>query len=146
MPTIRVIRKSDSVEVYSYNAPVAIELNGMGFDTHDHISDAPAEQQVVEGPRKITRLAFRNRFTTAEKVAIEIASLDNPSASMSVRANAAALRANQADITAATYIDLNRKDTRDGVLLLESVGLLGAGRALIILDTAIAAEETYNGN
>ena len=84
---------------------------------------------------RITKLAFRNRFTMAEKVAMEIASLDNPGAAMAQRQQAAALRANLADTAAAVFIDLTRADTRAGVQMLEVSGLLAAGRALEILDT-----------
>ena len=91
--------------------------------------------------KRITKLAFRNRFTTAEKVAIEIAGLDNPAATMPERAQAAALRANQADLAVSTFIDLSRADTRAGVQMLEAAGLLAAGRELVILDAPITAEE-----
>lgn len=91
--------------------------------------------------KRITKLAFRNRFTRAEKVALEIASLDDPSAAMAQRQQAAALRANLADTAAATFIDLLREDTRAGVELLESSGLLAVGRALEILDAPVQAEE-----
>ena len=95
--------------------------------------------------RRITRLAFRNRFTQSEKVAIEIAQLDNPLATMPQRAQAAALRSSQADVSAATYIDLDRLDTRSGVQALEAAGILASGRALIILDDPIQETEKYQG-
>jgi len=95
-------------------------------------------------PRHITVLAFRNRFAQSEKVAVEIASLDDPSAPMPQRALAAALRTNQLDVQAAAYIDLDRADTRAGVLSLEAGTLLGAGRALEILDAPIAAHEEFH--
>lgn len=94
-------------------------------------SDAPAD-------RRITRLAFRNRFTQAELVALEIASLDNPAATMQARQQAASLRVMLANLQAASWIDLQRPDTRTGVQQLEAAGLLGAGRALEILDAPIA--------
>lgn len=90
---------------------------------------------------RTTKLAFRNRFTQAEKVAMEIAGLDNPAAPMAERAQSAALRANVADLAAATFIDLQRPDTRAGVQMLEAAGLLAPGRALAILDAPIRAEE-----
>lgn len=90
---------------------------------------------------RITRLAFRSRFTQSEKIALEMASLDDPTAAMSARQQAAALRAYLADVGAATFIDLQRPDTRAGVQMLELVGLLQAGRALTILESAIAPEE-----
>lgn len=95
--------------------------------------------------RFITILAFRNRFTLAEKVTIEIASLDNPAAPMAARQQAAALRANQADSNAATYIDIDRPDTRAGVIGLEAAGVIGAGRALQILDAPVQQKEVPVG-
>lgn len=92
-------------------------------------------------PRHITVLAFRGRFTQAEKVALEIAGLDDPAAGMPARAQAAAVRASLQDVMAATYIDLDRADTRAGVLGLEAGGILAAGRALQILDAPISAHE-----
>lgn len=93
---------------------------------------------------KITKLAFRNRFTAAEKAGIEFAGLDNPTAEMPARLMAASLRANQADIAAATYIDLMRPDTRGGVEALEYFGLIAVGRATVILDTPPTESEVWN--
>lgn len=95
----------------------------------------------IPEPRRITRLAFRNRFTLQEKVALEIAQLDNPAASMQDRAQAAALRASQADLASATFVDLNNPDTRGGVEMLEAAGLLAVGRATEILDTPFTDSE-----
>lgn len=92
-------------------------------------------------PLHVTRLAFRNRFSSAEKVALEIAALDDPTAAMSARQQAAAVRAYLADVAAATYIDLGRADLRDGVQALETMGLLASGRAMEILDTPIEQHE-----
>ena len=90
---------------------------------------------------QITKLAFRNRFTQPEKVALEIAALDDPTAPMPQRAQAAALRANNADLAAATFIDFQRPETRAGVQMLEAAGLLAVGRAAVILDAEIMPEE-----
>ena len=46
-----------------------------------------------------------------------------------------------ADTAAATFIDLSRADTRAGVQMLETAGLLAAGRALEILDAPVTPEE-----
>lgn len=123
----------------------------------DEFIDAPADFDVTrlaeyryEGgalvlapDTRITRLAFRNRFTMAEKVAMEIASLDDPGAAIALRQQAAALRANLADIASASYIDLTQPDTRDGVLALESAGLLATGRAAAVLDSPVVDSERY---
>lgn len=90
---------------------------------------------------RITKLAFRNRFTSAEKVAIEFACLDDPAAPMPQRLQSAALRANQADLAAAAFVDLSRPDTRTGAQMLETAGLLAEGRSLEILDAQILPEE-----
>ena len=97
----------------------------------------PAQPVVAS---RITRLAFRNRFTPTEKAVIELAALDDPSATQSVRMQAAALRAYLADLAVATFIDLAHPDTRAGVQMLEAAGLLVNGRALEILDAPVQPE------
>lgn len=104
-----------------------------------------AEYEEVAASTKITRLAFRNRFTLPEKAAMEFASLDNPAAPILERQKAATLRAYMADVASSTFIDLSRPDTRAGVQQLELMGLLGAGRALQILDSKVLEGEAYNG-
>jgi hypothetical protein len=151
MPTYIVTNKATGAETYRYSNDTPVEWTGMEFATHDHVAEVEVNPDgSIEGSAtliesKITKLAFRNRFTQAEKVAIEIAALDDPAAPMQQRALAAALRANQADIQAAQYVDLNREDTRTGVQTLESVGLIAVGRAEVILDTAPTEQEVYRG-
>ncbi|MDO5609477.1 MAG: hypothetical protein Q4G62_01615 [Pseudomonadota bacterium] len=87
--------------------------------------------------RRITRLAFRTRFAQAELIAIEIAGLDNPAATMTERQAAAAIRVMMKTVDTANFIDLARADTRAGVEQLEAAGLLGEGRAGEILDADI---------
>lgn len=101
------------------------------------------EVPLTESPRHITRLAFRQRFTQPELIALEIACLDDPSAPIQQRQQAAALRVMQRQVAEATYIDLDRQDTRAGVLQLEAAGLIGPGRALEILDSPIRPSEVY---
>ena len=119
-----------------------MRANFTGYEWVDlpYQAPAPAPPAVPE-PQRITRLAFRNRFTLAEKTALELAALDNPSAPMPERVQAATLRAYLADVVAATFIDLARPDTRAGVQMLEAAGLLADGRALVILDAEITPEE-----
>lgn len=90
---------------------------------------------------RITRLAFRNRFTQAEKVMLELAALDDPTAPMAQRQQAAAIRVYLADVAASAFVDLARADTRAGVQSLEAAGLLAPGRALQILDAPVQAHE-----
>lgn len=93
--------------------------------------------------RKVTVLAFRNRFTKAEKIKIDMASIDNPALAIDhpQRVLAAAIRVDSKDTDNATFIDLNRADTRAGVIALETYGLLATGRALVILDSEILEHE-----
>lgn len=78
-------------------------------------------------PRKITKLAFSNRFTDAEAIQTDVLSRGTDQL-------AASLRRYQSKLELATFIDLNRPDTRNGVLALEQMGLIAPGRALQILD------------
>lgn len=96
-------------------------------------------------PERITKLAFRKRFTDAERVGIEIASMDIPTAPNEQRVLAASLRANQQDVSVAMYIDLSDPVTRAGVEQLEAIGLLGTGRAAEILDTVATEHELFIG-
>lgn len=91
--------------------------------------------------RAITIYAFRSRFTQAEKVQLELASIDNPEASMQQRQAAAALRVFLADVAVARYIDLDLPATRAGVQQLETMGLLAEGRAAMILDNPVLNAE-----
>lgn len=93
----------------------------------------PAPEPIAE-PRHITRLAFLNRFTDAEAIAIDLASIG-------ATVQAAGMRRYMSKVNAATFIDLASPDTRAGVQALEAGGLLAAGRAAEILDGAILDEE-----
>lgn len=150
MSVFRVTRKSDGVRVYEYEAPAPVEWHGMEFATHDHIEvvDPPAPPPSPPPPVRITKLAFRNRFSSTEKAALEIAAVHNAALAANHPANllAAALRASMADQRDAQHIDLSRADTRAGVQQLEVAGLLAAGRAAVILDTPAADEEVWRGD
>lgn len=91
-------------------------------------------RRAVAALRHITPLAFLSRFTDAEAVAIDLASIG-------ATAPAAGLRRYLAKVNAAKYIDLDRADTRAGVQALEAATLLAAGRAAVILDAAVQASE-----
>ena len=116
-------------------APADFDVARMGDYVHDGASLS------LPPDTRITRLAFRNRFTQTEKVMLEIASLDNPAAPMAQRQQSAALRATLADTAAATFMDLVRAETRAGVQMLEAAGLLAEGRAMEILDAPVTPEE-----
>jgi hypothetical protein len=84
--------------------------------------------------RHITQLAFMTRFTDAEAIALDLASIG-------ATVEAASMRRYLDKVKVAKHIDLDRADTRAGVQMLETIGLLAAGRALQILDTPIEPEE-----
>lgn len=91
--------------------------------------DEPETDEPVTQSTTLTRLAFRNRFTGAEKIAIELAMLDDPNAPMEQRQQAAMLRAFDKDIEAAEEIDLSFAQLIEGVRALEQFGLIAEGRA-----------------
>lgn len=91
--------------------------------------------------KKITILAFRKRFNLTEKITLEIASIDNPSATMQERQMAASLRVMMKDMETALFIDLDDPVTRGGVMVMEQYSLIGVGRSTEILDTPISDTE-----
>lgn len=96
---------------------------------------------LVPEAKHITKLAFRNRFSQVEKMMIEFASLDDPTADEPVRLQKAALRATLKDQEAAKYIDLECIPTISGVQSLEAMGLLAEGRAEAILSAPVQEDE-----
>ena len=127
--------------------PGATRANWTGLEWIElpYITPVMPEDTPPAQPRHITKLAFRNRFTTQEKAALELAAVHNQNLAVDHASNllAASLRASLADQRDATYIDLDRADTRAGVEGLEAAGLIGEGRAAEILDAAIEAAERY---
>ena len=99
-----------------------------------------AEQAGAEpvADMRITRLAFLDRFTDAEAVAIDLASLG-------ATVQAAGLRRYLHKVNSAQHIDLARADLQAGVQALEAAGLLAAGRAEQILTAPITDIERYKG-
>ena len=83
---------------------------------------------------KITRLSFKQRFTTDERMAIRAAASANP-----------LVYDFQDLVDSATYIDLERQDTIAAVNALEQLGLIGAGRAIVILSPPINEDEKWRG-
>lgn len=147
MTVYAVTRKSDGVEVYRYDNVVAVDWPQYPFATHDHTALPPIEEPPTPEPApiKITKLAFRSRFTQAEKITVELASIDVPDGQMASRQASAQMRVWLADIEAAEFIDLNYVPTRDGVQALENYGLIGVGRAAEILDTPPNEDEVFLG-
>lgn len=112
---------------------------GGGYDGQQFTAPEPAEPAPADA--RITRLAFRQRFTSAEQIAIELASIDNPSGTIEQRQQQAALRVYLKNVDAAQYIDLAAADVAAGVQQLEAIGLIAAGRAEQILGAAVQEAE-----
>ena len=83
---------------------------------------------------KVTRLAFKQRFTTEERIAIRTAASVNP-----------IVYDFQDLVDSATYVDLERPDTVAAVNALEQYGLIGEGRAVEILSPPVDEDERWNG-
>ena len=88
-------------------------------------------------PRAITYWAFRKRFTHTERVGLELAGMDDPSADAAQRQLAASVRVYLADAAAAAWIDLDDEDARMGVQTLETAELIAQGRSAQILDSPV---------
>src|SRR5690606_15424389 len=100
-----------------------------------------AEPEPAATDTRITKLAFRNRFTQAEKAALELASVDDPTGTEQQRMQSAALRAYLKDVEAAAFINLAGPAVDSGVRDLEAMGLLEAGRADEIITAPIQPDE-----
>ena len=82
----------------------------------------------------LTKLALRQRMTIQELIAIYTAKASNPVISILLD-----------NLSAASYIDLERPDTISGTMYLVSQGLLTLQRAQEILNTPASASELYKG-
>lgn len=92
---------------------------------------------------RITKLAFDNRFTPLELRRIDLLAIHNPASPVAIQELAADLRVNQRKVDRAQHIDLALAQNRLGVQQLEAVGILAAGRALVILDAPAQPHEIY---
>jgi hypothetical protein len=89
------------------------------------------------GGRRLTKLAFRNRFTTAEKIALEMAQLDDPAGTPQQRQISATLRVILKDLDNSVYIDLDRVETIQGINFLVSIGIISSERGTQILTNPV---------
>ena len=94
----------------------------------------PAPPPAEPTERNVSRKAFLSRFTDAEAIDIDLASIG-------ATREAAAVRRYLSTVNAAQHIDLADDETRTGVQALEAAGLLQPGRALVILDAPIEPKE-----
>ena len=94
----------------------------------------PGPPQAEPTVRNVSRKAFLSRFTDAEAIDIDLASIG-------ATREAATVRRYLSKVNAAQHIDLADDETRTGVQALEAAGLLQPGRALAILDAPIEPKE-----
>jgi len=139
MPNIEILTAAGAVN----NTIVADEATAQDLYPGRWRLAAQQEQPAPphEQHRHITPLAFRRRFTGAERAAIEWAAVDRADASSAERMQAAQLRSNLKDQELASFIDLDDPDVAAGVQLLETFGLIADGRALQITDTPPRPDE-----
>lgn len=130
--TIVVDELKEATEAFPDAIVIEATVGGPGWIYSNGRLVEPAPK--VEDTTKITRFAFRGRFTQAEKITLELASRETSGAMLKVYLD---------DIAAATYIDLAMQETRNGVNALENLGLIGKGRAAEILDTPVTEIEAY---
>lgn len=114
---------TESGQRYRFMTPV-----GYQYGTY---SPEP-EPEVVD--MRITKLAFKQRFTQDERIAIRAASETIPQ-----------VYDFQDLVNSATFIDLSRPDTIAAVNAIEQLGLIEAGRASIILGPPVEEIEQYRG-
>ena len=114
------------------------ELNiGVGWSWSQNggfSAPTPEPEPNQPSPKKITQLAFISRFTDAEAIALDLASIG-------ATVEAASIRRYMQKVNAATFIDLGQADTVYSVNQLEAVGLIGSGRAEVILTAPITEQE-----
>lgn len=85
---------------------------------------------------KITKLAMRQRFTTAEMLGVMTYVNANPASVVAML---------MGNLQVATFVDLSRSDTIAGINYLVSQSLLTSGRATAILTTIPTPYEVYVG-
>lgn len=92
----------------------------------------PADDINPSQDTRITKPAFKQRLTQAERIAIRAAAQTDP------------IVYDFLDIMdSATFIDLSRQDTIDGLTAMETTGLLNEGRANEILTTPVEEHERF---
>lgn len=125
-PMGEIPAQSTQVEPPEATYPEVAQWNGAEWTV---LPEAPPMPSPVASPALISVLAFRNRFTAAEKAAIELGAVHDPTATAEAQLQAATIRAYLADLLAAKHIELGNEDTQGGVVVLEQWGYLAPGRA-----------------
>lgn len=90
---------------------------------------------------RITRRAFRDRLLPAEKVTIELASIDDPNATQQERQLSALMRVFKEDLANAEYIDLLNPNVQSALEVFEQYGIIASGRTQVIINSTILIDE-----
>ena len=131
MKTFLVIDKATGQEVYRYTidaaGPIVFAETDVfppsGFRQEEVLPEVPPKQPVYGGQRVLPRTDFLRLFTQAERMAIRTEAKQN-----------AVLEDFMALMDSNPTTNLDDPDTVAGVTLLEQAGLIGAGRAVEILN------------
>ncbi len=129
---IEQIQEGEYLVTYRDGVEIAREIN------------RPAEVVLPEDfGSVVTVLAFRKRFTSAERIAIDLASLHDATKAVNDPANvqAAALRQSQKDLDSAKYVQLDRADILTDLNTMVAAGLLTAGRPAQIVGPPVGSVE-----
>lgn len=130
---------------YTYRNDEWVEAEPQEGERFKIVVDKGAKgQRIVEGvkftpveDKRIAPKSFLSRFTTAEYVAIDLSSIDNPQGTQQERELAATLRLFLMKINSAQYVDLADSETIEGINALVQFGLLTSVRAYEILNDEI---------
>lgn len=109
---------------YNYEAPM------VEYYQHENVDDVAGEYeyQMIEGCGKvIDRFDLRQLFTLAEKVAV-----DNVAVSVLSDSEKAMVVTILKDFESTASVHLSERLLAEGLMYLESVGLIGVGRAAVI--------------
>ncbi len=126
MTTWTVTNRITGVVIHAYTADAPYPFEGLEFDTCNHIPVVEVEPAPLA--RRLSKLEYMQRFTDAELEGIYSA------AKVSTAVEVWLAKFNAASVDAdGTSIDLDDPRTVAGVNALESVGLIGVGRAAEVL-------------
>lgn len=156
MQIVQIDDSNTVIRAFGTSLPLATQLSDRYCVAPDHVGAgwqfAP-ELAAFQPPgrrRWLTKLAFSNRFTTEESVRLKLAQVlpgrvagESDTEYLAKAQLAAQLQVLNERQNLATYIDLDREDTRAGVTALEQLGLLAPGRAAEILDAEVAPHEFH---
>lgn len=140
MEVLRITDSDDDVvpddPAYSYEVTGEAQVVSDPSDAQDDPPPTAPTYGTV-----ITKSALRNRFTPTEKAGVEFAAVDMADATLQQRQVSAALRSMLRDMELVETIDLSHALVQQGVMWLESIGLLASGRAEEVLNAAVQEHE-----